>query len=264
MLFRNDGTDVIAISQPTHCWLSGQLARNWGNDGFAVPLPYEEACLGAELHDIGWLSWEAAPTLDPGTGRPHDFRAVDARTHTELWTSGVRLALAFGRYPALLVSLHANTIYGAYFNFAKASPEDARLVRAFLAEQQAFQERTIESLAGEPRYQETAAPAAIERNRLLVAATDWMSLEICWGVTEEARVPRTPSVGEQEVDLHLRAPRRDPADLIVDPWPFSADSVEVMCEGRRLHGRFSDEPAMRQALAAPDARVAITARLRPR
>ena len=48
MLLRKDGLDVIAIPQPSHAWLSGQLARAWGNDQFAVPLPNEDVCLAAE------------------------------------------------------------------------------------------------------------------------------------------------------------------------------------------------------------------------
>jgi hypothetical protein len=35
-----------------------------------------------------------------------------------------------------------------------------------------------------------------------------------------------------------------------DPWPFAADEVTLHCDGRRLEGRFTDEQAMREALAA--------------
>ncbi len=38
--------------------------------------------------------------------------------------------------------------------------------------------------------------------------------------------------------------------VTVDPWPFRDDRVEVACEGRRLEGTFSHEPALRDALAA--------------
>jgi len=31
MLFRDVGKDVIAIPQPSHAWLLGQLLRAWGN-----------------------------------------------------------------------------------------------------------------------------------------------------------------------------------------------------------------------------------------
>ena len=124
MLLRKDGLDVIAIPQPSHAWLSGQLASAWGNQRFAAPTPNDEVCLAAEQHDIGWLRWEAAPVLDARTGLPQEFCHVPAITHTALWGEGVRRARAFGRYPALLVSLHADTIYALTFNFAKASPRE--------------------------------------------------------------------------------------------------------------------------------------------
>src|SRR3954454_20672006 len=188
MLFRNvsghadsanaDSGDVIAIPQPSHSWLSGQLVRAWGNEAFARPAPFEEVCLGAALHDIGWLPWEAAPTLNPETGRPHNFLEMKPATHTQLWTNGVRQALDFGRYPALLVSLHAKTIYTTFFNFEKAPPEDARLVRSFLDKQQEFQRATIAALAVDPLLSSDVTPEAVGRNRRLVAATDRMSLEI--------------------------------------------------------------------------------------
>jgi hypothetical protein len=132
MLLRTDGLDVIAIPQPSHAWLSGQLARAWGNDQFAARVPNEDVCLATELHDIGWLAWEEAPALDAGTGRPLPFSKVAPKEHIGLWREGVRRAHAFGRYPALLVSLHADTIYARHFNFAKSSLGDAAAVRAFL------------------------------------------------------------------------------------------------------------------------------------
>jgi hypothetical protein len=50
MLFQEEGGDaVVAIPQPGHAWLAGQLARAWGNDAFARrPAPLEEVGLGAE------------------------------------------------------------------------------------------------------------------------------------------------------------------------------------------------------------------------
>src|SRR4051812_25909848 len=222
MLFRNDGADansvdVIAIPQPSHSWLSGQLVRAWGNETFARPSPYEEVCLGAALHDIGWLSWETAPTLNHETGRPHNFLEMKPAVHTELWTDGVNRALAFGRYPALLVSLHAKTIYTSFFNFEKAPPDDAALVRSFLEKQEEFQRATIAALTADPLLAADVTPEAIERNRHLVAATDRMSLEICWGITKEARIPGVPTTGAGLTDLHIRSPHGDPADLVLDP-----------------------------------------------
>jgi hypothetical protein len=264
MLFRDDGEAVIAIPQPGHAWLAGQIVRAWGNGDFVQPSPFEEVCLAAEQHDIAWLAWEAAPTLNPATGRPHQFHEVPAARRVEDWRRGVRLALAaYGRYPALLVSRHADTIYGPLLRPGTLPGDDLALVRALLDEQHAFQRAVQETLAADPRHRGGVEPGVVERNRLLVAAADGLSLAICRGVTGEVRRPGLPRGGTGDVGLRLASPRGDPEDLVLEPWPFGAGRVEVVCEGRRLRGRFADEGAMRAALEAAE-RVTVAAVLRPR
>jgi hypothetical protein len=54
MLFRDQKSGVIAISQLTHAWISGQLLRAW-DEALLEPL-----LLAAEQHDLGWIDWEVA------------------------------------------------------------------------------------------------------------------------------------------------------------------------------------------------------------
>jgi hypothetical protein len=246
MLLRKDGLDAIAIPQPSHAWLSGQMARAWGNDHFAEPTPNDEVCLAAEQHDIGWLDWEMRPALDAGTGLPQEFFRVPSKVHIALWREGVRRARVFGRYPALLVSLHADTIYAQYFNFNKASAENVKAVRAFLDEQHRFQARMAAAMRADPKFAEQASPEAIEHNRLLIAALDRMSLEICWGVKNEIKIPNVPTAGAGTTELHMRP--RDGEGVVFDPWPFRTASVAVRAEGKRLRGRFSTEADLQRAL----------------
>ena len=106
MLHREDPDGLIAIAQPVHAWVSGQMARGWGNQHFGEFAPFEDVCLAAEQHDIGFLEWERAPTLNPETGRPHDFLHMPKRLHFDLWSHSVEQITGFSRYAALLVSLH--------------------------------------------------------------------------------------------------------------------------------------------------------------
>jgi len=55
MLHRLSKFGLICITQPHHIWLSGQIAREWGNEEFGGFLPKQEVCLAVQLHDIGWL-----------------------------------------------------------------------------------------------------------------------------------------------------------------------------------------------------------------
>jgi hypothetical protein len=262
MLLRRDGDDVIAIPQPSHAWLSGQLARAWGNSRFPPPAPREEVCLAAEQHDVGWLGWEAAPELDSASGYPQEFTRVPTSRHVALWREGVSRAQAFGRYPALLVSLHAKTIYSQYFNFGKASPENAAMVRAFLDEQHALQEEITASLRADPDMASVATPDIIESNRLLIAALDRMSLEICWRVTRPVKVPDVPLSAAERGELTLSPSGRANNELVLRPWPFDAERIEVRAEGKRLSARFSDQEEMRCALERAESVLIVTV-LRP-
>jgi hypothetical protein len=87
MLIRKTEAGVIAVTQPAHARLSGELARHWGNERFA-PLS-ETVRIAAALHDIGWLDWERDPDFDPDEGLPRVFSRVPVAVHTELWSGGV-------------------------------------------------------------------------------------------------------------------------------------------------------------------------------
>ncbi|MGH6800375.1 MAG: DUF3891 family protein, partial [Methylocella sp.] len=159
---------------------------------------------------------------------------------------GVRRARIFGRYPALLVSLHADTIYSRYFDFAMARAENAEAVRDFLDEQHRFQARTADSMRADPKLAEQATPETIELNRLLIAALDRMSLEICWGVKKEIKIPNVPTAGAGTTELRLQP--GDGEGLVLDPWPFRTAGVAVRTEGKRLRGRFATEADLHRAL----------------
>jgi hypothetical protein len=259
MLLRKERESVIAIPQPSHAWLSGQLARAWGNRDFAAPVPFEDVCLAAEQHDIGWLEWERRPELDVETGLPEEFFRPAPKKHIALWREGVRRAHAFGRYPALLVSLHAHTIYERHFDFGKARAEDAAAVRAFLEGQRRFQAKTAASLQEDPKTGNEAAPQALESNRLLIAALDRMSLEICWGVKTVVRICDVPRAIGECVELSM-SPGRDET-LVLDPWPFRAARVAVHAEGKRLIGCFAAQGELDRALAKAQS-ILVTAELR--
>ncbi len=270
MMFRDTPDGTIAITQPSHAWLSGQIIRAWGNPQVGTVTPHEDVCLGAEQHDIGWLAWEQAPTLNSATGRPHSFRELSIAEHTAIWRRGTGLVLVFGRYPALLVSLHGSGLYEA-FDATSANSADAVIVRDFLSEQREIQRRLIAGLRADEQLDRVSAADAIERNRDLVRAADRMSIAICTGLRDVAiragdhgrGIVRRVPAADGEIDLQLSAIDGDLARIAVSPWPFAAPIVRVSCEGIMLPSRpFDDEAKMRVALR--DARkVVLRAELTP-
>lgn len=258
MLFRPlpDGS-ALAISQPAHAWISGQLARAWGGAVAGVERLPDLFILAAEQHDIGWLPWEAAPTRDPATGRPYDFIALPREDHAALWSAGVETAAAsYGPHVALLVSLHGLAIY-ALTPDEKRTPEDLAAVQRFRAAQEAMQARL--------RPQIAVSEAEIADQRAILLALDLMSLVICGAMGRDARrTPPVPLAGG-EVRLALAFAGAGWERLAVDPWPFRKGVVTVGCIVRRLPADgFADETAMRAALKAAPVETITTTLSPPR
>ena len=107
MLLVDHPDGKVAVAQPSHAWVSGQLARAWGGD----VQPREEVCLAAEQHDIPWIEWERDPSYDPQTGHPYTFMSLDMPTKLAMWETGPDALLAQSRYAALLVSMHGSRLY---------------------------------------------------------------------------------------------------------------------------------------------------------
>jgi len=247
MLYRAIAEHRICITQPTHAWVSGQLAQAWGNEQFGAIAPYHAVCLGAEQHDIGWLPWEAAPSFNPDTGYPHNFTEVAPEVHTQLWQGAKHLAMPMGRYVALLVSLHGTGLYERFTHW-KESPHSTQIVEAFLKQEKAFQQELIHQLEQDPAYAPYVTPAAIARNQRLVATLDALSLMICMGVTKPRQLEQVPTA-TGETSLTLTPIAADPAQLTLEPWCFQADAVTVTFEGRILKEKSPDELTMRDRLA---------------
>jgi Protein of unknown function (DUF3891) len=217
-----DGS-FVAIGQASHAWLSGQLARAWGNERFGAVEPWEEVCLGAEQHDVGWAEWDLEPTIDPRTGRPHTFISLPLPEKLELWSGAARKMLSQSRYAALLVSMHGTALYERW---PPEDPDDKRLVREFLDEQHALQAKLGEGLD----------PEQVRRNQKLIFAWDYISLALCldWPPAEVKDVP----TADEPVTLELT----EAGEL--DPWPFREERVDLKAEGRRLLDgtSFEDSP----------------------
>jgi hypothetical protein len=250
MLFREQSSGALAISQLTHAWISGQMLRAWG-EALGEPL-----LLAAEQHDIGWMDWETAPSFNPQTGRPHLFREIGAAVHAPMWARGVERALgAWGAHVALLISRHGGIIYRRYTDRHRLSQADADAAQNFLETQAPIEDAWTRTLGLEA--------AALKKETTLVALVDTLSLVLC---------------GELKAPMDLEAPGRNggltamrlterpdrPFAFALSPWPFRLDALIVEGEARRLPagGRLADEAAMRNWLVSPE-RVSFQASLAP-
>ena len=227
MLIHTDAEGgFVCIGQASHAWVSGQLARRWGNEDFAKPDPYDEVCLGAEQHDVGMAEWDLAPDLDPETGAPRGFMDMPLATHLELWSKAPGKVLTQSPYAALLVSMHGHALY-ARRDTLEPDTDDSRAVRRFVQEQEAFQQDILANLGEDPER--------ARRNQKLVWALDFLSLAPVMGwVPDTVPAPTTPDAEDAELAI---TPKGD-LEFTVDPWPFREKCLQVRYQGRRL-----DRPA---------------------
>ena len=248
MLVRVDDDGPLAIGQLSHSWLSGQLARAWGNERFSVPEPRDEVVLGAQQHDIGWALFDLEPRLNADTGLPRNFIELSVEEHLAIWRDAPDRLVTQSLHAALVVSLHGASLSELR---AKGAPEDAGLLQAHIDDERARQAELCGTLG--------VSETQLERTRRQMWTWDGLSLALCsgWDPFTARDVPTHDGLTE----IELRA--RDDGTFTLDPWPFSRPGVEVRCEARRLLSAYDDERAMQRALDVPEL-VTLVFELLPR
>src|SRR5258708_9962383 len=89
MIVQEQGDELVLIRQTDHAVLSGFLAREWGNELFGRPEPFESLRLAATEHDNGWREWELLPQIDPKTHLPYSFIALPTAAPIQLYQRGI-------------------------------------------------------------------------------------------------------------------------------------------------------------------------------
>jgi hypothetical protein len=232
VLVRVEDDGALAIGQLSHAWLSGQLARAWGNERFTAPDPREEIVLGAQQHDIGWALFDLEPRLDSETGLPRSFVGLTVEEHLAIWRGAPDHLLSQSLLAALVVSLHGRSLSELR---AQGMPDQAPALQGHIDEERARQTRLCATL--------DVSDEQAGRIRRQMWTWDGLSLALChdWRPFSARDVPTTD--GLVDVELHDRG---DGASTL-EPWPFAADRIELHCEARRLDTGYEDETAMRRA-----------------
>jgi hypothetical protein len=250
LVLRRDPGGVLAIGQPAHAWLCGQMARAWGNERFGAVMPLEEVALAAEQHDVGMAALDLDPPLDTATGLPQSFMDLPIEVHLSLWRTGPPGLVSQSRYAALLAAMHGRRLYERR-DLDRAPPGEAAGIRAFLAHSRAFEASMLEALRGDgPLQAPRVTPELVTRNSQLLWTWDTLSLALLldW-------LPRTleavPTGEGEAIDLWLQGAAQidDTPAFSLRPWPFAQSSVRLRCEGRRLTETFSSQEDLSAAFA---------------
>ena len=118
MIVRDEGSSLLLITQPDHGRLAHDIVAAMRTEAVLHGSGRDTILLATREHDNGWLEVDAAPTVDPDTGRPYDFIAGPTRVKHELWPRGIARVAKMNPRAGALVAQHAITVY----NYRAAEP----------------------------------------------------------------------------------------------------------------------------------------------
>lgn len=243
MIVQEEGDQLILIRQTDHAVLSGFFAREWGNDLFQRPEPFQSLLLAASEHDNGWRDWELQPEIDPKTRLPFSFMSLPTDMHIELYQRGIERVVKSDRYAGLLVSMHASGLYDRAratipgFSAKYVKSTETEQVGGFLQGLKLQQLRLKVDLRADASTKEFAQDKLLEANSRRLEALDRLSLYFCMSsVPHDATIDSVP-VDDQgsEVDWELRPV--GPNAVSLGPYPFRREPLQVSILARRVPKR---------------------------
>lgn len=189
--------------------------------------------LAIEQHDNGWREPDAMPTIDPATGRVHDFINAPASVRQGVWPRGVG-RLSHDPWAAALVAQHALTVYDRYRN-------DAEWTEFFT---------TMTRMRDELLARVNTSLAELDRDYPFVRIGDLISLVYC-----------NPWKEETYRDWTIRC---DDGLVTVTPDPFGGREIPFQIAAIELPDRpfTSDDDFVTTLRKAP--RVSLSGSIKPR
>jgi len=243
MIVQEQGDQLILIRQTDHAVLSGFLAREWGNDLFQRPEPFESLLLAASEHDNGWRDWELQPQIDPKTRLPYSFMSIPTDAHIELYQRGIERVVKSDRYAGLLVSMHASGLYDRAratipgFSAKYIKSTESELVNGFLQGLKLQQLRLKVDLRADAGKKDFVQDKLLEANSRRLEALDRLSLYFCMSsVPHDATIDAVP-VDDQGSDVDWELRPHGPNAVALGPYPFRREPLHVSILVRRVPKR---------------------------
>jgi hypothetical protein len=267
MIRREENGTWYLIRQDDHARLSGDLARQIGNERFQPltscdPDLAAKAILGISMHDEGWPLHDDQPTLNP---RLHPRDVFESKTDQvmKIWTESANRAQWADPYAGLLVSLHGMGL--SQFALSEVMHQFSRKNLAYTRDRfelNKFQHNEIERQVGLRKQLGFRMDVPLNhglpdlgvdpKEDLLIhhfrslQAMDRLSLMICFN---------KPPFDFLELATHpgamlsrIKAGKPDPRRVTLDPWPFGAARIDVSINAKVLPATpFKDEANFRAA-----------------
>jgi Protein of unknown function (DUF3891) len=247
---------LVIIRQTDHAFLSGFFAREFGNEYFSRPEPFQSFCLAASEHDNGWQEWELAPGVDPRTFAPYSFMTVPTEEHIFLYQRGIDRILKVDLYAGLLVVSHCMGLYdraratmpGYSAKYVKS--QEQHVANDFVQRLRLQQLRLKVDLRNDPATKPFTDEKLIKANVQRLEALDRLSLYFSMGAAEDASIEAVPVNDDgKEVDMEVRPVGQ--GQFIVHPYPFRRDPLQFTILARRIPKRhYADDIDLQAVIAS--------------
>jgi Protein of unknown function (DUF3891) len=255
MILQEQGDQLILIRQTDHAILAGFFAREWGNELFKRPEPFGSFRLAAAEHDNGWTEWELQPEVDPTTFSPYTFMSIPTAEHIALYQRGLERLVKADHYAALLVSLHAASLYdrtratmpGFSAKYVKAN--ETQMVNEFVQRLRLQQLRLKVDLRAEASTSAFVEDKVLQANAQRFEALDRLSLYFCLAPLGDATIDCVALDDHgSEADWELRPEGRN--SVALDPYPFRTEPLQFSILGRRIPKRhYGDDLDLQKTVA---------------
>jgi hypothetical protein len=241
MIRREEKGGWSLINQHDHAALSGQIMNYWGNEAFEPPDPRDEVLFAVSEHDNGWREWDSSPKINTKTGYPVNFIEMDFPDQKAIWTRSFTRFSGDHPYASALIALHFRVFNQKIIGKNEGGDEAKKLSLEM--------NKFIASSLNLEFSQSGLLPLPIKAkiNLRLVQVGDIISLTLCHG-WPSIDIDAAP-LNYSGTSLNLKLKSGDGKNYIINPYPFSQDTLKFQIVGRKLSRKqFTSDDELRQTL----------------
>lgn len=214
MIVTRTGGELRLVTQSDHAHLANRILALWRADGLALHPRRQEILFAAREHDCGWQVEDAAPRIEPESGRPYDFRSFPAEPRLEVWDRSTGEHQEEHPVAALLVTHHALYLHDHYRDRGARPAGENDLWDTFFA----LMDARADDLHEETGLSRDEALSDYPFLHLADLAALMLSMGDAWGTEPVERMGHRLALGDDGTTLHL------------DPFPLAgATSFRLAC-----------------------------------
>ncbi|MEZ5410154.1 MAG: DUF3891 family protein [Acidimicrobiales bacterium] len=256
----------LVLTMEQHTATAGTLAQHFGGVGPFAPLEPRDLLLGlVREHDRGWAEVDAAAPRDPSTDLPWSVYQTPTSVSIGTGPRSIDHNERCHPYRGLLASMHIHGLFTGRYGLDQTRildlvDEPSRaLLEPMLAAETERQARLRRQLTADPATAPWLADAALLHSYKALQTFDALALWL--QVTHPAgRRPtvlrHVPTTGGAHVAVAV-TPRSEDR-IVLDPYPFDTDPLELVIEGRWLRPQPSGADLAAALAAAPPGRQPVT------